>query len=398
MNNLKKHALHIFITTAIVTFGILGMRALMAGKPEMKKGKPTVKAPMVRTIKVKTGGKTIHIQGEGTVRPVREIELTPQVAGTIVYISPALINGGTFSEGETLLRVDPRDYRLAITLAEAGVKDAESHLQLTQQEAATAREEWEQHTASELTGNSKPSPLVAKEPQLAAARAKLSASRAELAKAALNLERTEIKAPFKGRIAKENVDIGQYVSPGKSLATLYSTEAAQIVLPFEDEKLSWFHVPGFTDAKGPGSHATVHTFLAGRQLAWPGKVVRSEGKLDERTRMINVVVEVKEPYAKMPPLAMGLFVTVDIKGRTLSNAATIPRSALHQANLVWTVDQESRLRFREVEVALIQGSEAVIRTGLKNGDRLVTTPLKTVTDGMKVRAMPQAIVQEKDLS
>ncbi len=390
MNNLKKYALHIFIAAALVIFGILVMRALMASKPEMKKARPTVKAPIVRTIKVKTGEKTIHIQGEGTVRPVREIELIPQIAGTIVYISPALINGGIFSEGETLLQIDPRDYRLAITLAEAGVKDAESHLQLTQQEAATAREEWRQHTTSEPAGDPKPSPLVAKEPQLAAARAKLSASSAELAKAMLNLERTEIKAPFKGRIAQKNVDIGQYVSPGKSLATLFSTETAQIVVPFENEKLSWFHVPGFTNGKGPGSHATVHTFLAGRQLTWPGKVVRSEGKLDERTRMINIVIEVKEPYAKMPPLAMGLFVTVDIKGRALSNTSTIPRSALHDGSLVWTVDKESRLRFREVEVALIQGSEAIIRTGLKNGDRLVTTPITTVTNGMKVRAVPQA--------
>ena len=389
MKNLKKHTLHIFITAAIVIFGVLGMRILTASKPEMKKARPTVKAPVVRTIKIITGEKTIHIQGEGTVRPVREIELTPQVSGTIIDISPELINGGTFSEGETLLRIDPRDYKLAITLAKAGVKNAESHLQLTQQEAATALEEWRQHTVGELTENLKPSPLVAKEPQLAAASAKLNASRAELAKAMLNLERSEIKAPFKGRIANENVDIGQYVSPGKSLATLYSTETAQIVLPLEDEKLSWFDVPGFTNAKGPGSHATVHTFLAGKQLTWSGEVVRSEGKLDEHTRMINVVIEVKEPYVKMPPLAMGLFVTVDIKGRTLSNVSTIPRSVLHRKNLVWTVDKDNRLHFREVEVALIQGSEAVIRSGLKNGDRLVTTPLKTVTDGMKVRAVSQ---------
>ncbi len=385
MNITKKRLLHIVFTLALVVLGVLGMFALTSSKSQIKKQKQAVPVPMVRTIKVKTGPQNVHISGEGTVRPLQKIDLVPQVSGKVMYVSPALVNGGSFRKGETLLRIDPVDYRLAVTLAKAKVKNAESLLQLAEEEAAASSQEWHLYHAEGSEQDSKPPPLVAKEPQLAAAKARLEADRADLSIAMLNLERTELKAPFEGRVGQENVDAGQYVPVGKSLAGIYSTEVAEIVVPMEDEKTFWFHIPGFTPDKGPGFLATVLARIAGRERTWPAKIVRTEGKLDERTRMINVVVRVEKPYAKKPPLAVGLFVTVDIKGRTLPKAAIIPRSALHQDDTVWVVDKDDRIHFRKVDVALLQGDEAIVRDGLEDGERLVITPLRAVTDGMAVR-------------
>ena len=306
----------------------------------------------------------------------------------LVYVSSSLINGGEFKKDEILLRIDPEDYRLAVTLAEAKIKDSESKLKFVEEESAAAREEWYLHRHGGSKINKKPPPLVTKEPQLAAARAKVEADGAGLRKAQLNLKRTELTAPFNGRVSQENVDIGQYVSLGQALAVLYSTNAAEIVLPLEDEDLFWFSVPGFTSGNGPGSDVTVRARVAGQDMSWPGKVVRAEGKLDERTRMINVVVRVKKPYAKKPPLAAGLFVTVDIEGRTLPKAAVIPRSALHQGHVVWVVDNNGLLHFRKVGVARIQGDGVLIKAGLKDGEMIVTSPLKAVSDGMVVRIVP----------
>jgi hypothetical protein len=101
--------------------------------------------------------------------------------------------------------------------------------------------------------------------------------------------------------------------------------------------------------------------------------------------MIHVVVLVDKPYARKPPLVFGLFVTVEIEGRKIEKAAIIPRGALHQGNVVWVLDQESRLRFRKVEIARVQGDEVVVTKGLEDGETVVTTPLKAVTDGMTVR-------------
>ena len=385
MSPRKKRFIQFGISVVLIAMGVVGFLVLTASKPEMKKRKPPAPVPMVRTIKTNSGPQTVYIKGEGTVRPLREINLVSEVGGKVVGVSPALVNGGVFKEGDTLLQIDPVDYELAVTLARAKVKEAESRLELAEEEALAAVEEWRLLYPDSSSEDSKPSALVAKEPQLAAAQARLEADKADLRKALLHLERTKLKAPFAGRVGAENVDVGQYVSPGQTLGSLYSTEAAEIVVPLEGGDLFWFDVPAFTSTDGRGAPAVIRASLAGRELSWPGKVVRTEGRLDERTRMIHVVVRVDKPYARKPPLVFGLFVTVEIEGRNLHNCTVIPRGALHQGNVVWVLDQESRLRFRKVEVARVQGDEVVVSKGLEDGEAVVTTPLKAVTDGMTVR-------------
>jgi RND family efflux transporter MFP subunit len=389
MSKTKARIVHVVITVGLIALGTLGMRELTASKPEIEKLRPSSPAPLVRTIEVTVGPQSVTVQGEGTVRPLQEIQLVPEVDGKVVYMSPALVDGGQFEKDDILLRIDPTDYHLAVTLAQAKVKDAESKLELAEEEAAAAAEEWRMLYEAEFEADLQPPPLVVKEPQLAAARARLEADKADLQKAVLNLERTELAAPFDGRVGAENVDLGQYVSPGQPLATLFSTEAAEIVVPLEDENLRWFHVPGFTNGKGPGSPAKVKARIGGQDSCWTGRVVRAEGKLDERTRMINVIVRVNEPYGARPPLAMGLFVAVHIEGRQLPEAAVIPRPALQEDNIVWIADGEKRLRFRKVDVARVQGGHVLVEDGLKDGERVVMTPLKVVTDGMAIRLAGQ---------
>jgi RND family efflux transporter MFP subunit len=261
------------------------------------------------------------------------------------------------------------------------------------EEAEAARDEWFKYSAKDT--KEEPPPLLVKEPQLAAAKAKLDADRAQLRKARLDLERTELRAPFAGRVSTVNVGIGQYVTPGQALATLFPTEAVEIILPLENKDLYWFHVPGFTSGTGPGALARIHAPVAGRKRSWNGRVVRTEGKLDQRTRMVNVVVRVEEPYRTKPPLAVGLFVNVDIEGRTLPQAALLPRSALHQGNVVWVIGEDGRLSFRNVEVARKKGEAVLIGSGLRDGETVAVSPLKAVSDGMMVRAVADGQVDRE---
>jgi multidrug efflux pump subunit AcrA (membrane-fusion protein) len=172
------------------------------------------------------------------------------------------------------------------------------------------------------------------------------------------------------------------------VATLFSTKAAEIVVPLEDESLFWIDVPGFTTDRGPGADVIVSARFAGQDVRWQGRVVRAEGKLDERTRLVEVVVRVDSPYATRPPLAVGLFVTVEIIGKRLEQAAVIPRPALRADDMVWIVDRDGRLSFRKVKVARLTADTALIESGLKNGDLVVTSGLKAVTEGMRVRFKP----------
>ncbi|MBW2027580.1 MAG: efflux RND transporter periplasmic adaptor subunit [Deltaproteobacteria bacterium] len=385
MKKLLRLFIHFLIVVALIGIGYFGMNELKASKPQIKRRMPSKPTPVVRTIRVEPKTQPIIVRREGTVRPLKEINVIPQVGGKVIYVSPNLVNGGEFKRGDLLLRIDPTDYKLALTLAEAKVKDSESKLRLAEEEAAAAREEWKLIHGRSGTLK-KPPPLVAREPQLAAARARLDADRADLRKAGLNLERTRLKTPFNGRVSQESVDVGQYVTPGQPLASIYSTDAVEIMVPLEERDLQWIDVPGFTKGDGPGSKAAVRADLGGRELRWEGQVVRAEGKIDERTRMINVVVRVMDPFVKRPPLVPGLFVKVDLEGKTLQDAAVIPRSSLREDKTVWVVDAGGRLRFRRVEVARFHGNTVLVRSGLKRGDLLVTSTLQAVTDGMVVRA------------
>lgn len=385
MTALQKRILQLIVSVLILLGGVVGLYALKASKPAQEKRVTKTTAPAVQVMTATVGPHIVKIEGQGTVRPLRNAQLVAQVSGKILYTSPALVNGGAFQTGEELLRIDPIDYELAVTLAAARVGDAEAEYALAQEESDAAVQEWR-----ELNPGVDPPKMVARMPQLSAALAKLEAEKADFRKARLQLERTRLKAPFDGVVSEEMVDIGQYVTPGQQVATLYGTEAAEIVVPLESEHLQWFHVPGFTGGEGPGASAIVRVAIAGQAREWPGRVMRAEGRIDERTRLINVVVRVDKPYARRPPLAAGLFATVEIEGRQLDAAALLPRAALHAGDQVWVVDDSQRLRFRVVNVARRSKAGVLIDQGLAGGERVIVSKLKAVTDGMTVRPIERA--------
>jgi len=387
MSEKKKHFIQILVPLGLICIGFLGFITLTASKTPPQKRIPDIPLPVVQAMEVILSTQPIIIRGQGTVRPLREIQLVSQVGGKVVYTSTDLVDGGSFQKGDILLKIEPLDYELAVTLAESQVKDAESKLKFASEEAAVAREEWREHYAENKDGVREPTPLVLKEPQLKAAEARLEAERANLKKAKLNLERTVLKAPFSGVVSGKNVDIGQYIIPGQALAELFSTEAVEIMVPLEDKDLLWFHVPGLTPGEWKGSKSVIRAEIVGHELSWEGEVARAEGKIDERTRMVNVIVRVENPYEKKPPLAVGLFVQVAIQGQLLKKAAVIPRSAMHTDNSVWIVTVEKQLDFRSVDVARFTGDQAIIQGGLQQGEWVVVSQLETPTNGMKVQIL-----------
>ena len=199
---------------------------------------PEVPLPLVQVIDVELRDLTLTVTSQGTVSPRTESELVPEVAGRVIEVSPSFVSGGFFEAGELLLRIDPHDYRQAVVQAGSAVAQAELRLASEQAEADVARREWE-----ELGEGGEPPPLTLREPQLAEAEAAVAAARAALLNAERNLERTEIRAPFAGRVRQKQVDVGQFVSPGSPLGTVYAVDYAEIRLPLPDEELAFLDLP-----------------------------------------------------------------------------------------------------------------------------------------------------------
>jgi RND family efflux transporter MFP subunit len=191
--------------------------------------------------------------------------------------------------------------------------------------------------------------------------------------------------PFDGVVISESVDAGQYVSPGQPVARVYGTDAVEVRLPLENRELAWFSVPEGPAESGP--EAVVEASIAGRTHAWQGRVVRMEAEVDTSSRMVNVVVEVRDPFDRgddRPPLLPGTFVDVRVAGRTVEGLVAIPRYAVHEGDRVWVVD-EGILTIRDVDVVRSDRDQAFIGNGLDDGDLIVVSSLDAVTDGMTVR-------------
>lgn len=371
----------------VVIIGSILFAALMISLKSDVETVPTVNPPkMVRVIKVEEQTVTLVVKTQGTVVPRTETSLVSQVAGQITKISPAFVSGGFFEKDDVLVEIDKRDYVLALKQADLQVAQAELRLKIEEQEAKVARQEWQRLN----TGT--PPPLVAREPQLLEAKAMLGAAKASMELAYLNIERTEIKAPYAGRIRAKSVDVGQYVNPGTAVAAIYAIDYAEVRLPLPDKELAYIDFPydfrgNHLNKKGP--EVILKANFAGKERVWKGYITRIEGEIDPLNRMIHVVARVDDPYVRnrggdKPPFTVGMFVHAEIQGLEVENLVAIPRTALRNNNQVLIVDPENRLRFRNVEIFRLETEIAYISSGLKNGDQVCVSTLLTVVEGMPV--------------
>jgi RND family efflux transporter MFP subunit len=403
-------ALKIALPILVLAGGIAAMVALIHAKSSVETRPPERLIPLVRVVEIVSKEVQLRVRSQGTVAPRISGTLVPQVQGTIVWTADSWANGGFFEKGETLLRIDKRDYELSKLNVVSQVAGARLRLAQEVEEAAVARREWEALGRKlEKSSNrpEEPSPLVLREPQMAAARAALAAAEAAVDRAELDIERTEIKAPYAGRVREVVADFGDYVRLGSSLAHIYATDYVEVRLPIPDRELPFLSLPlvyrDETAASGTVEPDVLLTarFAGQTRGPWKGRIVRTEGEISSRSRMVHAIARVEDPYGRrgpgIPPLTVGLFVEAEILGNQLSNISVLPRHALRgedQVLIVETIENESdasvehKMRLRKVDVARRDGREVIVRldsSEIAAGERVCVSPLEIVIDGMAVR-------------
>jgi len=384
----RKTLLKTTLPLLVLSLGFVLFTAMVKFRKEPARVEKASPGLLVRTVVVKPKNTRMVVTAYGTVSPKIQVDLIPQVAGQVVELSEAMVQGGSFRNGDALVRIDPRDYELAVEKARADVARAEYELVREQKEGEIARKEWDMVAGDGETPFSTPpgdDSLLFRGPQRRLAEANLDAAKARLREALLSLDRTVITAPFNGRVRAEAVDKGQYVSTGKVLATVYGTDSAEIVFPVPDEDLAWFELPG--------ASVLVSSEFGGHRHEWLGRVVRSGGSVDTGSRLVDVIVEVEDPFnrknthpAAKAPLIVGMFVEGRIQGQELPSVTVVPRYALREGNTVWVyANPAGELRIRSVDVIRVTEGEALIGAGLKEGEQVIVSRIDAVTDGMKVR-------------
>ena len=350
---------------------------------EVKQQSPETIPPLVRTMVAARTSLQLSVSTHGTVVPRTESELIPEVSGRVIWVSPSLVSGGFFSEGDPLLRIETLDYEVAVEQGRARLARAESDLANARVAHARQMDLAKHQASSEANRDNATNRLRVTE---AATREAV----ASLGKAKRDLLRTEISAPYDGRVRSERVDVGQFVNRGSAMGTIYAVDFVEVRLPVHDEELAFLNVEMFNQRENLTNLAPVilRARFAGREHEWHGTVVRTEGELDPRTRMVNVVARVADPYSdthNRPPLSVGLFVDAEIIGAMVSDVVVIPRAALRGKDQVMVVDVDERLRYRQVEVLRLDRNEVLIQSGIRNGERVCISAIETAMDGMLVR-------------
>lgn len=372
----------VLLVFLVISFLIIG------NKPE-NKTKP-VAAPKPLAVETEAISLTNHqfiIDSFGSAQPKTQSLLVSQVTGEITEVGSGFDDGGYFSKGDTLVQIDPRDYQVNVTLAESELLQNQLALAEEQARANQALIDWQR-----LSNGDKAPSLVLRKPQLAAAQAKVESAKSNLEKNKLDLQRTQIKAPYDGRIKNKKVDIGQFVNANTQLAEIFATDAIEVRLPIKNSELAFINLPGnFQNKTVSQSYPKVKIISElGKPQTWDGKIVRTEAAIDATSNQLNVVARIENPFIAdaqhYSPLKIGQYVKAQIEGVKLTDVIVIPNRSIYQGSYVYLL-HDGLIQRRNITTAFQTSEKSLVTEGLQAGDQLITSTLGQIPSGTPGRSI-----------
>ena len=324
----------------------------------------------------------VQINSNGTTTPLTQTVLTAEVGGEVIYRSKKFSEGSSVIEGEILAKIDDTDLQLQYKNALLQLANAEVQYSLQLAEAEVAKEAWEK------IGDGVASDLTLKKPQIKQAEALLEVAKAQVSSAEKKLNKTEIVAPYAGRIQNVNIDLGTTIIPGQPVGALYTSSEIEVTLAVKDNDLQFLSIPMDGRKLDPSEQALVKikSFYKGKNQTWLGKLERVDGVIDPITRMINLIAVFKNDFIETdkPNLPIGLFVEAQIDGIILNDVFSIPVNSISENNEVYIVNKDNELVSRQLSILKKYSDFVIVKNGLKAGERIVTSKLSTASNGIKV--------------
>jgi multidrug efflux pump subunit AcrA (membrane-fusion protein) len=349
--------LKFWLPILVLSLGAGITMTLLKNKPSARKKSNFQRGTLVEVLEAELSNPQIEVRTHGRVQAAQKVVLSARIGGEVIWISPNLSEGSFFKKNELLLSI--------------GIRQSQSSL----------------------------------------------------------------KAPFDGVVQLKNVDLGQYVNPGTQLATLIGSDHAEVVIDLPMSRLEWLpkqlpkDLTANSTEKGSKQSTITNQYqipaeisLAGisSASAWPVVVKRQLLELTPRGMMVQLIAEVRDPFqlkisleqndkeqsgngaVKIKkidtfkkeisekedffkiPLFIGSFVEVKIPGRQLADVIQIPAKALRDRDTVWVVVNK-QLQIRNVKIAHIDLDNVYISGGVKIGEKIVISPIKGASKGLKVR-------------
>jgi RND family efflux transporter MFP subunit len=320
----------------------------------------------VRTAVVERRDLPEHVVLTGTLRPRAQVQVVAEVQARLLSVLKD--EGARVAKGELLAVLDETDYRLANDRARAALAVAEAN-------RAHAQAEKERADSLLKTGGITDRDHLSAQVALQVGEASLAQAKAEAAIAAQQLARTQVKAPFTGRVAKRFPDPGAMLAPGAPLFVLVDDSVLEYEAPVASRDFAKVRV-------GAPVELTIDA-LAGARVS--GRIARVEPLIDERSRSFQAVVEVPG----RADLVGGLFARAHVRVGQVNGAIVVPPAALVRDGSDPSRADVFVVRSGKAEkLALSLGIEAPdgvqVTSGLTQGDQVVLDPPTSLSSGAPV--------------
>jgi len=322
----------VLLPLLIFIFLIIISIIIISSAPKPEKKEEEIKAPLVTAFKVTLENKSLVMNSFGVLKPKHQTSLIAQVSGQVTKISPVFASGGKVKEGDFLAQIDPSDYQAALIEAQANLQRSRAALDEEEARGIVAKKEWQGATSA---------------------------------------------LPYNALINKRNIDLGQFISLGTNLGEVSSIDIGEVRLPLSSSDYSYL-------VNEKNNSVILTRDENGSQQQWIAKIVRDEGVIDEQSRMIYLVAEIKNPYQKVPQLKFGTFVKAAIESKSHDNVAVIP-SHLYRDGHVTLINDKREVHQQPVKVLKRDKVYVYIADGLNNDDLILDTKVEHLYEGMKVR-------------
>jgi membrane fusion protein, multidrug efflux system len=333
-----------------------------------KKEVPPAEPRPVRTVVVSGGSSAEASVYTGEIRSRYETDLSFQVGGKVV--DRAVDVGANVKKGEVLARIDPTDQSLGVDAARSAVAAARADFERSRTDEARFRDLLERGLTTRAN-------FLAQQTATKTAQARLEQATADLRLNEQKLSYTTLRADQDGVVTRVNAEEGQIVSPGQRVMSVARLGELEAVFDVPDTRID--EIRGASDVQ--------FALLSSPSALYPARVREVSPSADPVTRTYQVKTSIPNPPWN---LRLGMNVAVTLPQSGDNSSVALPATALFQKGnepAVWIVKKDLTLELRPVKVERYDSNRVIVKSGLQQGDRVVTAGVQRLSAGEKVRLL-----------
>lgn len=322
----------------------------------------------------------------GRIEAVESVDVRPRVSGYITEIH--FKAGAMVTKGDLLFVIDPRPYQADLDRATANLEQAQAQIKLAEIDFNRTKELRQKNVVS-------PEEFDQKAASLQQAEASGRSAKAARDSAALNLEFTRITSPLTGRVSNERVTVGNLVTAGSMdtvLTTVVSVDPFYVYIDADENSLLKYLKLREEGKRKSAVDGQIPAFIElANETGFPheGYIDFVDNRLDPSTGTQRARGVFKTWNERLAP---GFFVRMRIPGAGKYQAVLIDDKVISSqqgAKYVFVVKADNTVEHRNIETGPLFEGKRIVKKGLKDGEKVVSTRLQIVQPGMPVSPVPE---------